>query len=217
MLRAAMPHHWQATFELEDSAQWSPAEEHLRRRCADAALDVQLVRIGPCTGLVMLTGAREGEVGDVRASLIEPWFAELALVGGLDVRSGAVVDLSPELNREERLAAFVGGVLRSQKIWGLYGDTWARDEPGADAEVLPFWPSAELAARCVRGKWDAFAPRAIALEAFIDQWLPGMEEDGILAAISPSPRRPCDRVSASVVLALLSAHDDLPAEDGRSR
>lgn len=212
-----MPHHWQATFELEDSAQWSAAEAMLRRRGADAMLDVQLVRIGPCRGLVMLTGEREGAVVDVRAALIEPWFTELALVDGLDVRSGEVVDLSPELNREERLAAFVGGVLRSEKIWGLYGDTWARDEPGADAEVLPFWPSAALAARCVRGRWDGFAPRAIALQGFVEQWLPGMEEDGILAAISPSPWRPGDRVAASVVLALLSAQDDLRAEDGRSR
>ncbi len=212
-----MPHHWQATFELEDSAQWSAAEAMLRRRCADAMFDVQLVRIGPCRGLVMLTGDREGAVVDVRAALIEPWFTELALVDGLDVRSGEVVDLSPELNREERLAAFVGGVLRSEKIWGLYGDTWARDEPGADAEVLPFWPSAALAARCVRGRWDGFPPRAIAIQGFVEQWLPGMEEDGILAAISPSPWRPGDRVAASVVLALLSAQDDLRAEDGRSR
>ncbi len=205
MLRAAMAHHWQATFELDDSAQWPAVEAMLRRRCPDAVLDVQLVRIGPCRGMVMLTGEHEAAVADVRASLIEPWFAEHRLVNALEVRSGEVVDLSPALNREDRLAAFVGGVLRSEKVWGLYGDTWARDESGAEAEVLPFWPTAALAARCVRGRWDAFAPRAIALEAFIEQWLPGMEEDGILAAISPSPRRPGERVSASVVLGLLSA------------
>ena len=211
MLPSPMHHHWQATFELEDSAQWSMAEATLRRRCGDTAADVQLVRLGPCRGLVMLGVEGEGVVADVRASIVDPWLAELSLVGAPDVRAGAFVDLCAEQNPEERLAAFVERVLRAETIWGLYGHTWAREDAGDDAEVLPFWSNAALAARCVRGKWDAFAPRAIELDAFIDQWLPGMEEDGILAAISPSPRRPGDRVSPRVVLALLSARGDFQA------
>lgn len=207
MLRAAMPHHWQATFELEDAAQWCVAEAALRRCCAGVADDVQLVRVGPRTGLVMLGAECERDVDTLRASLVDPWLAELALVHAIDHRAGEVVDLSPEQNPEDRLAAFVGRVLRSETIWGLYGDTWARDDRGDGAEVLPFWPDAELAALCVRGPWGTFAPRAIALDAFIDQWLPGMREDGIVAAISPSPRRPGDRVSPSVLLALLSTRD----------
>lgn len=203
MLRPAMAHHWQATFELEDAAQWSEAEAALRQRMRGAAADVQLVRIGPRSGVVMLEAHDLREADDVRASRIDPWLTVLPLIGAPEVRAGQVCDLSPEGSGEERLAAFVGQVLRAEKLWGLYGETWARDEPGADAEVLPFWPSAELAARCVRGGWETFAPRSIELDAFIAQWLPGMEEDGILAAISPSPRRPGDRVSPSVMLALL--------------
>lgn len=200
-----MPHHWQAIFELRDAAQWPQAEAALRDSCRSTGTDVELVRIGLRVGLVVLRVEDEPELAGQRASVIDPWLAGLSLAGELDVRSGEIVDLSSEQGTHGRALAFVEHVMRTKQVWGLYGETWAREDAEDDAEVLPFWPSAELAARCVRGPWATFAPRAIALEAFIEQWLTGMDEDGIVAAVSPTPSQPGERAAPRSLLALLVA------------
>lgn len=109
------------------------------------------------------------------------------------------------LEGRERLDYFVRCVAGTGSVWGLYDQTWARSARPDGAEALPFWAHLELAARCIGETWASFAPRRIELEAFTDQWLGGMEEDGIVAVISPTPHDPGAPIAAAELASALRA------------
>lgn len=92
------------------------------------------------------------------------------------------------LNRfsaEQRFDYFINKVIEQQEVWGLCSDQgWVILEEGGD-EHLPVWPHAELAALWVTGEYSDCTPTAITLDTWLARWLPGMEKDGLLAAISP--------------------------------
>jgi hypothetical protein len=49
-----------------------------------------------------------------------------------------------------------------------------------ETEVYPFWSDeAEAGIHCTE-EWADYVPTRLALDRFIDTWLPGMSEDGIL-------------------------------------
>lgn len=134
------------------------------------------------------------------AELIGPWLVELGLIPTRSPVQGDVVfdssrrdDIASagSVDSDHRVTQFAATVVEAGAAWGLYDETWARAPVAGHDETLPFWPTAADAANSAREAWKTFAPRAIELGAFIEQWLPGMNEDGISAAVWPSP---CDGV-----------------------
>lgn len=90
------------------------------------------------------------------------------------------LDNDPETNRE----IFIDEVLESGKLWGLKSeDGWAVCDSVEfeETEVFPFWSREEEAARHCNGEWKIYSPAPISLDDFLEEWLPGMHEDGALA------------------------------------
>jgi hypothetical protein len=81
-------------------------------------------------------------------------------------------------------------VCDSKKVWGLYHDGWATlgDET---AKYLPFWPHKIFAARFKNASWEAYIPKEIALDEFLERWLPGMKREGFCPAIFPVEAGKC--------------------------
>jgi len=82
----------------------------------------------------------------------------------------------------ENYEAFVEAVKASREVWGLCRDEeeWAYSASSEyeDAEVLLFWSSKKLAAAHQQDEWKQHQPTAIELDDFIENWLPGVDEDG---------------------------------------
>jgi hypothetical protein len=79
---------------------------------------------------------------------------------------------------------FVRRVATSGTVWGLRGpDGWATCDSveHEDAEVMPFWSDRAYAQRAARDAWADYVPTPIAFDDFIDKWLKGMHDDGVLA------------------------------------
>ncbi|MGK5056153.1 DUF2750 domain-containing protein [Janthinobacterium sp. LB2P49] len=87
----------------------------------------------------------------------------------------------------ERHAYFVRKVADTQEVWGLYHDGWATAQAGGKV-AIPFWPEAAFAQACASDDWEHFQPRAIALDDFLNKWLPGMASNDQLASVFPVPQ-----------------------------
>jgi uncharacterized protein DUF2750 len=174
---------------------WPRAVSQLASIPAGASVALQLLRVDELSGVLIVTGDDSECVATAQAEL-EPWLAAQQLQIMPPMLEGATIFRSEpdaELARidamgdDARTELFVVGVLATQTVWGLYGKTWARSDAAGEVEALPLWPSRALAARCIDGAWAGFVPRAIELAAFLEQWLTGMEEDGIVAVLVPTP------------------------------
>jgi hypothetical protein len=92
-----------------------------------------------------------------------------------------MTDLSsdPQVNHER----FVREARASGLVWGLKSDQgWAVCESGEyeGTDVYPFW-SDEMRARVhCADEWSGYTPASLDLDLFIDTWLAGMSEDGVL-------------------------------------
>jgi len=91
--------------------------------------------------------------------------------------SGSRDDGRAEHNR------FVERVRATGIVWGLKSDKgWAVCESNEyeDTDVYPFWSDeAEARVHC-SDDWAHFLPSSLPLDVFIDTWLAGMSEDGVL-------------------------------------
>lgn len=210
----AMEHHRIFRVTLGVGQAWPDAAQTLGAQIDRTDVEIRVVDSGDRSGWVMLAGPDEAKLEALVRDHVEPWLSGLSLAQPATIEAGRAVlryDARSELdamNDEARLEHFVRTVTESDLVWGLYGDSWARAEPDGDAQVLPFWPTAELAARCIAGAWESFAPRSIELDAFLEQWLTGMVEDGITAAISPTSSTPGAKVPAARLLEVLRAAQD---------
>jgi hypothetical protein len=78
---------------------------------------------------------------------------------------------------------FVSRVRETRLVWGLKSDEgWAICESNEfeDTDVYPFWSEESDAAVHCTEDWAGFAPASLDLDLFIDTWLAGMDEDGVL-------------------------------------
>lgn len=85
----------------------------------------------------------------------------------------------PESNYE----LFVSQVLENGQIWGLKNDDgWALCDSieFEETDVFPFWSSERHAADHCEGEWDVYEPASLSLDEFLEDWLPGMHEDGAM-------------------------------------
>ena len=44
---------------------------------------------------------------------------------------------------------------------------------------MPFWSDRASAKQCAKDDWAAYVPTVIPLQEFMEQWLPGLAEDGL--------------------------------------
>ena len=86
----------------------------------------------------------------------------------------------------ERHQRFVERVVLSRAVWGLKdSQIWASTVSTAEAtrgrEVIPFWSDRNSASQCARADWENYQPTEIALDLFIQRWLPRMAMERCLA------------------------------------
>ncbi|MDZ5472904.1 DUF2750 domain-containing protein [Bacillus sp. 31A1R] len=91
------------------------------------------------------------------------------------------------INSTRRYENFVKRVLKSNLVWGLESDEgWCICESNEfeDTEVMIFWSDEAYAKQCAIEEWSHYRPSSIPLEAFMNAWLNGMEEDGLLVGVN---------------------------------
>lgn len=90
------------------------------------------------------------------------------------------------LDAPSRSEYFVRKVADFEVVWSLFDKGWATAHTGA-ATAVPFWPEEEFAKLCATDEWQGFRPAAIALEDFLERWLPGMANDQRICAVFAAP------------------------------
>lgn len=86
-----------------------------------------------------------------------------------------------------RYEHFIKQIVDLEEIWGLYKGGWALAGTDEGETVIPFWSHEEYANLCAKEDWEDFNPKLIPLEEFIEDFLPGLEEDGILPGVFYTP------------------------------
>ncbi len=95
------------------------------------------------------------------------------------------IDAINRFSADQRYDYFVNKIIEQREVWGLSSDEgWVILSDEGD-EHLPIWPHPELAALWVTGDYADCQPKSISLDDWLAKWLPGMEKDALLAAISP--------------------------------
>lgn len=75
-----------------------------------------------------------------------------------------------------------------EEAWGLMDDQgWV---VAKETDAFPFWPHPDLARACAQGNWEDAEPTAIPLDDLLDDLIPLLEEDGLRAALFPTPTDP---------------------------
>ncbi|QIL75074.1 DUF2750 domain-containing protein [Hymenobacter sp. HDW8] len=79
---------------------------------------------------------------------------------------------------------FVERVVEFDTVWALESeDGWATSSSNEfeDAEVFPFWSDRTYAKATAKEDWAHYNPSGMPLSDFLEDWLIGMYNDGILA------------------------------------
>lgn len=92
------------------------------------------------------------------------------------------------LKASERYEYWIKKVADQEEVWSLWQvGGWALAGGDAERQFVPVWPHSEYAALCAGGVWAGYQPKAIAVAAWLDRWIPGMERDQRLVAVFPTP------------------------------
>ena len=88
-----------------------------------------------------------------------------------------------QLDADDRYDYFVERIVESEEIWGLSsGEGFVMFTADGD-ECLPVWPHPDFAAKLAVGDWADCVPQSILLKDWLEDWIPGMVEDGVSLAI----------------------------------
>jgi len=92
------------------------------------------------------------------------------------------------LEASKRYEHWIKKVADQEEVWSLWQEGgWALAGNDAGRQFVPVWPDSRYAALCAEGVWAGYQPKAIALDAWLDRWIPGMERDQRLVAVFPTP------------------------------
>ncbi len=86
---------------------------------------------------------------------------------------------------------FVAKTLALGTVWALQGadEDWAICEFNhGEFDAMLLWPEEKAAKACALGEWKNYKPTAIALQEYVESWLPAMQEDGIRVNINYGPK-----------------------------
>lgn len=102
------------------------------------------------------------------------------------------MELDLQINSIRRLENFFKRVSENRQVWGLESeDGWFVCESNEyeDTPVMLFWSDEAYAKQCVDQNGLAeYQPASLPLHAFIDQWLHGLEQDGLLVGLNWSAK-----------------------------
>ncbi|MDR3003753.1 MAG: DUF2750 domain-containing protein [Acidovorax sp.] len=92
------------------------------------------------------------------------------------------------LASHQRYRHFIARVSDWQHVWGLkHEDGWVTASDNNGNLASPFWPHPDYAMACTGREWAGNSPASIEVHHFLNRWLPGMEKDGLLVAVFPTP------------------------------
>tara|TARA_R110001583_G_scaffold124337_2_gene275800 strand:- start:762 stop:1187 length:426 start_codon:yes stop_codon:yes gene_type:complete len=84
---------------------------------------------------------------------------------------------------QQNYLAFVEGIKATGEVWGVTtpeGWVVCDSEEFEDSDVIPFWSDeADAKAQCA-DEWADNVAKSISLDLFVERWLTGMAEDGVL-------------------------------------
>ncbi len=90
-----------------------------------------------------------------------------------------------KLSAEERYDYLIHQVMSTGEIWSLANEEgWVAFSSDGDA-CLPIWPHPDFARLWATGDWADCEPEMIALDTWLERWIPGMEADGTLIVVFP--------------------------------
>ncbi len=96
------------------------------------------------------------------------------------------IDAINAMSAEQRYDYFISQCAELKQVWGLSSDDGWVILPDEGEEHFPIWSHAELALQWAAGEFADCQPKAVALDEWLEKWLPGMEEDNLLAAVCPN-------------------------------
>ncbi|WP_144391615.1 DUF2750 domain-containing protein [Pleionea sediminis] len=92
---------------------------------------------------------------------------------------------------EQNYQIFLEGAVDSGLVWALVTSeeedgefALCESEDKDNTDVMPFFSAQDFAQAVCHGEWANYQPRAIELDDFIDNWLPGMQKDGLLVGVN---------------------------------
>ncbi len=88
---------------------------------------------------------------------------------------------------EDNYDLFIADAINTGCVWGLEGEEgWAlcASQQYDETPVMPFWSQPDFAQIHCEGDWKNYRVVPVALEEFLDEWLPGMHTDVILVGIN---------------------------------
>jgi hypothetical protein len=92
--------------------------------------------------------------------------------------------LQDHASSEESYERFIQEVVESQVVWGLRSEAlgWANcaSKEDENTDVILFWSDRADAASHQKEEWADHVPTEIEFDDFIDAWLQGMDEDGVM-------------------------------------
>ncbi|NVJ61703.1 MAG: DUF2750 domain-containing protein [Gammaproteobacteria bacterium] len=93
----------------------------------------------------------------------------------------------PEKNYE----IFLADAINTGLVWALVTSddedaefAMCESEEDPNRAVLVVFSSQTFASQTCTEDWNVYHPRAIELDDFIDNWLPGMQKDGLLVGVN---------------------------------
>lgn len=98
------------------------------------------------------------------------------------------MDIDLSIHSKNRYKKFIESVLISGVVWGLKeaDDSFFVCESNEyeDTYVMAFWSERAYAKRCAVGKISHFEPSSIPLDIFMNNFLLGLNEDGLLVGLN---------------------------------
>jgi hypothetical protein len=87
-----------------------------------------------------------------------------------------------------RYVYFVKHIADEEALWSLRGTLgWNLAEDAEGRRCVPIWPHAVYAQACATGSWEGCEPCQIQLADWLEKWTPGIERDGRLVGVFPTP------------------------------
>ena len=93
-----------------------------------------------------------------------------------------------QLDGPRRYSYWVKKVADQQEVWSLWQESgWALAGDDQGRQLIPVWPHERFAGLCAHDIWAGYVPKRVELDVWIERWIPGMERDGRLVAVFPTP------------------------------
>ncbi|MEG2893889.1 MAG: DUF2750 domain-containing protein [Clostridium sp.] len=98
-------------------------------------------------------------------------------------------DLELQVSAQERYDMFIGGIVESGVVWGLKNSesgVWAVAPSNNfdDTGSMLFWSKKEVAEKCIEDEWADYTATSIPVEVFMENWLVGLDGDGLLVGVN---------------------------------